>query len=159
MIRSVQCIAAACILSMGATALAADCNLSVPSPYNFGSYDTINNLDIAIDYTVSCSRTVGTIETVNVVVAFSPGSGTYAARTMSNGTNTLNYNLYKDAARTQVRGDGTGGTVTGTATFVLTNSQPTQSAAGTIFGRIFGGQNVSAGTYVTTTPITVTMTF
>jgi spore coat protein U-like protein len=141
-------------------AYAANCSLSVPSPYAFGAYDTINNLDIAIDYSVTCTKTSGGgSESVNVVVTFSPGSGSFAVRTMSNGVSTLNYNLYKDAARTQIRGDGTAGTVIGTASFTLTNARPTQSGSGTIYGRIFGGQNVTAGSYSTTLPITVTMTF
>ena len=138
---------------------AANCNLAVPNPFAFGAYDTISNLDIAVDFTVSCTKTAAGTENVNVVVTFSSGSGTFATRTMSNGVSTLNYNLYKDAARTQVRGDGSGTTVTGTANFTLTNAQPSASAAGTIYGRVFGGQDVSAGNYSTTTPITVTMTF
>ena len=153
------CTIWALMQGIAAGAQAADCTVNVPSPYHFGSYDTLNDLDIAIDYTVTCSRTTQGVEVVNVVVTFSPGSGTYAQRTMSNGSSTLTYNLYKDAARTQIRGDGTAGTVTGTARFVLNAPQSTQSASGTIYGRIFGGQNVTPGTYSTTIPITVTMTF
>lgn len=152
-------VAVALLALFSSAVKAANCSLAVPSPYAFGAYDTINNLDIAIDYTVTCTKTASGSEPVNVTVTFSSGSGTYATRTMSNGVSTLNYNLFKDAARTQIRGDGTSGTVTGAASFTLTNSQPTQSASGTIYGRIFGGQDVTAGNYSTTGPITVTMTY
>ena len=147
------------LLIFAGSAHAANCNIAVPNPFAFGAYDTINDLDIAVDFTVSCTKTASGTENVNVVVTFSPGSGTFVTRTMSNGVSTLNYNLYKDAARTQVRGDGSGATVTGTASFTLTNAQPSGSASGTIYGRAFGGQNVTAGNYSTTTSITVTMTF
>jgi spore coat protein U-like protein len=159
--RQVRCrsLAPLWLLIFAASADAANCNLAVPNPFAFGAYNTINNLDIAVDFTVSCSKTTSGTENVNVVVSFSSGSGTFVTRTMSNGISTLNYNLYKDPARTQVRGDGSGATATGTASFTLTNAQPSGSASGTIYGRVFGGQDVTAGNYSTTAPITVTMTF
>jgi spore coat protein U-like protein len=155
--RRLPLLAGLLLLQTGA--YAANCNISVPTPYAFGAYDTINNRDIAVDYSVTCTKTsAGASETVNVVVTFSVGSGTYAARTMSSGVDTLIYNIYKDAARTQIRGDGTSGTVTGTATLTMTGTTPS-TATGTIYGRVFGGQDVPAGNYATTTPITVTLTF
>ena len=46
----------------------------------------------------------------NIQVTLSKGSSsTYTTRTLKNGTNALNYNLYRDSARTQILGDGTGG--------------------------------------------------
>jgi spore coat protein U-like protein len=46
----------------------------------------------------------------NATLTLTTGSsGTYSARTMTNGPRTLVYNLYKDPAFTQIFGDGSGG--------------------------------------------------
>src|SRR6478735_6105414 len=65
----------------------------------------------------------------NYTVTLSTGSGTYATRLMKNGTPSLSYNLYKDAAHTQIWGDGTGGSTTFTGTI---NIQGNGSATVTI---------------------------
>lgn len=53
----------------------------------------------------------GGAQQVKYVVTLSTGiSGTYAARTMVSGPNTLTYNMYVDTARTQIWGDGSPGT-------------------------------------------------
>ena len=75
---------------------------------------------------------------------------------MLSGTNKLNYNLFYDAAYTQIRGDGTGGSTTGGASFTLTKADPTQSTTSTIYGRIPSGQDVAAGSYTDTIIVTVT---
>jgi len=76
---------------------------------------------------------------------------------MKSGTNTLSYNLYFDAAFTQIRGDGTGGSQVGGGTLTLTPSSRTQSVpASTIYGRIPAGQDVAAGNYSDTIIVTVT---
>lgn len=88
-------------------------------------------------------------------------SGTYANRTMLNGTNTLNYNLFIDAANTQIWGDGTGVSVTNPA------NAPTNTFFGngtaqnyTIYGKIASpAQNVPVGTYTDTGGITITVNF
>jgi spore coat protein U-like protein len=46
---------------------------------------------------------------VTFAVTLSTGSGTYTTRLLKNGAPSLQYNLYRDAAFTQVWGDGTGG--------------------------------------------------
>jgi spore coat protein U-like protein len=65
---------------------------------------------------VRCTSTTPGSTTINLVANYSTGSsGTYALRTLRSGANVLNYNLYFDAAYTQVRGDGTNGTQPGRA--------------------------------------------
>ena len=82
------------------------------------------------------------------------GGGTYATRTLANGTNTLNFNVYSDASRTTIWGDGTGGSAVVTGTSTGGNvANPL-----TVYSRVFGPQTGKPeGTYSST--ITATATF
>lgn len=93
-----------------------------------------------------------------VSLYFNAGSsGLFADRRMNSTTDTLRYNLFTDPARTQIWGDGTGGTV----------FQSTQIRAGpgvgnasrteifTIYGRIPALQSVDSGDYSDTIVVTV----
>jgi spore coat protein U-like protein len=75
---------------------------------------------------------------------------------MLSGAQLLSYNLYFDAAYTQIRGNGTGGSQQGGATFTLTPSAPTGSTTSVIYGRIPALQDVAAGSYTDTIIVTVT---
>jgi spore coat protein U-like protein len=70
--------------------------------------------------------------------------------------NTLGYNLYYDAAYSQIRGNGTGGSQTGGATLNLTPGAPTQSVNAVIYGRIPAGQDPAPGSYLDTIVVTIT---
>jgi spore coat protein U-like protein len=74
---------------------------------------------------------------------------------MFNGGNSMQYNLYTNAARTQVWGDGTGGTakVSDSQLVVVGTSQYSYTA----YGRIPALQNLGPGTYTDT--ITVTLNY
>ena len=78
-------------------------------------------------------------------------AGSYAARALSMGNERLLYNLYLDAARTIVWGDGTGGSQAGPGV-------TTHGAGGTttayVFGRIKAGQDVAVGVYADTIRVT-----
>lgn len=91
----------------------------------------------------------------NITITLSRGGGTsFATRRMVKGTEQLFYNLYRDAARTVIWGDGTGGT----QAFTIGNPQANNTDLSVpIFGRIPAGQNVSVGSYNDT--ITVTLIF
>jgi len=92
----------------------------------------------------------------SVIIALSTGtSGTYSARTMQNGGNILNYQLYRDAARTQVWGNGTAGTFTQTLSGGSVGGG-TRNYSTTVYGRITALQNVPAGAYLDTVTVTVT---
>ena len=75
---------------------------------------------------------------------------TYNPRTMLSGANTLNYNLYFNAARTNIWGDGTAGTVVW-ARNVNRNTNYNR----TVFGRIPAGQDAAAGAYTDTIVATI----
>lgn len=120
--------------------------------FDFGSgigpvaYDPSNTTpsDSCVTFTFDCTnakRATVTLSTGN--------SGTYALRTMSNGSSLLGYNLYTDATYASVFGDGiSAGTVTASAR----RGEPVQVCL-----RITAEQWVEAGAYGDT--ITMTLNF
>ena len=132
-------------------AVQAACSLSSAAVV-FGSYDpTISApLDTAGSLVYRCSQ-----RDHNIMITLSQGGGTsFAGRRMVNGADQLFYNLYLDAARTIIWGDGTGGT----QSFFIGNPQGNnQDLSMPIFGRIPSSQNVKVGAYSDT--ITVTLSF
>ncbi len=79
--------------------------------------------------------------------------GSFSNRSMSNGVSLLGYQIYIDAARTIVWGDGSGGTVavSGSCTPGLCNNSYTT------YGRIPGSQTTTApGSYSDVITVTVT---
>ena len=139
---------------------AATCSVTA-STLAFGTYNPLTGtaLDSTTTINVSCTKGVSGPETVNYTIALSTGSGSYVTRTMSSGAQVMNYNLDTTTGRTTVWGNGTGATVTVSNSFSLTNGSPTQNLNHTVFGRIPNGQDVGAGSYLTGTPITVTVTY
>lgn len=116
---------------------------------NFGSYNIFSVASLAASTTVSitCDYFLGG---GTITASLSTGaSGSYTNRTMSNGTDTLDYNLYADAAHTQVFGDGTGGTDTYQATLQGGFFGAVQSSF-TVYGLIPAQQNISPGNYTDT---------
>jgi spore coat protein U-like protein len=118
----------------------------------FGSYDPtgVTPLDTLGSLVYRCSQ-----KDHNIMITLSQGSGTsFATRRMVQGSDQLFYNLYLDAARTVIWGDGTGGT----QAFIVRNPQGNnQDLTVPIFGRIPPVQNVGVGSYTDT--ITVTLMF
>ena len=104
---------------------------------NFGSYDVFSNAasDSTGNIDVNCPSGVG------YTIGLSAGNGSYEQRGMSNGTHTLNYNLYTAANREFVWEDATSGgaTVSGIGTGMNVNH--------VVYGRIPPRQNVRAGSY------------
>lgn len=83
-----------------------------------------------------------------IIMLSAGSSGSFALRTMRFGATTLGYNVFADAARTQILGDGTGGSVTIDATSSRKQTVP-------LHGRIFAGQLVPAGDYTDTLVVTI----
>jgi spore coat protein U-like protein len=127
----------------------ADCTFSATGPA-FGLYDPLNASPTLANSSVSvtCTHTGGGATTTTMVALYTAGdSGTFPNRYMLSGTDRLYYNLYLDAALTQIGGDGTGGTQTGSASLKVSNGQPTATVTAVIYGRIPAGQSVPPGTY------------
>ena len=90
-------------------------------------------------------------------MSLSPGSGSYATRTMKNGTNNLEYNLYTTNALTTVWGDGTAST--GTRGGTGTGLSAARDQTLTVFGSLpnsTANQDAPAGAYTDTITATVT---
>ena len=137
---------AALILLAPITARAAVCGVSA-TPVAFGTYPPFSGTPTDSTGTV----TVTCIGTAAISIALSTGgSGSYASRQMSNGAVHLLYQLYSNAARTTIWGNGTGGTVTVSDTLVGFASRNY-----TVFGRIPTLQGVKPGAYVDTITVTV----
>jgi spore coat protein U domain-containing protein, fimbrial subunit CupE1/2/3/6 len=148
--RLVVAAAAAIITLSASNAFAqASCTISVTS-VNFGSYNVFGGSATDSTGTVvySCNNMAH-----NVVITLSKGaSSSFNPRTMTRSGETLNYNLYKDAARTTIWGDGT----PGTSTYTDNNPPNGTNITVTVYGRVPSGQDVSAGVYSDTVSAVIT---
>lgn len=133
--------------------IAAKCNTVTANTLAFGTFDPVaaTNLDVNTTMAVTCSRNTPYTIALN---GGSTATGTIANRLMTNGTDTLQYQIYTTTGRTIVWGDGTGTsqTVPGTGSGVAQTVN--------VYGRIPGTQvpaNPPVGSYTDT--ITVTVTF
>jgi spore coat protein U-like protein len=92
-------------------------------------------------------------------VTLSAGSsGTFAQRQMRAGRAVLNYNLFDDATRTRVWGNGTGGSVLVAGTLLVNpGNYVVNEIIHPIYGRIPAQQGADTGSYGDT--ILVTLTF
>jgi spore coat protein U-like protein len=115
----------------------------------FGNYTPTSATALTGTSTINVFCTSGT--TYTILLNIGSGGGTFATRSMANGTNLMSYNLYTSAAHTTVWGDGTlsTGTVAGAGTGLLTTSPQT------VFGNIPISQDLPAGTYQSVITVTV----
>ena len=151
-------LATALCVAAPAVQAAATCTVSAVGPA-FGVYNPLNPAPTLSNgsVTATCNYVSGGATTVTMASSYSAGSsGNYASRMMLSGVNRLNYNLYFDAAFTQIRGDGTGGSQTGGATLTVSSSSRTASATSTIYGRMPAAQNAVPGSYADTIVVTIT---
>ncbi len=114
------------------------CRLTSVTNLDFGTYDPTNpaNDDDGVgDFTFRCTR--GTNYDLYI-------SG---VRTMTDGTDTLNYDLYQDISRATVWAAASPGT-----TGISANNAPNTT---NIYGRIPALQDVQAGAYSGTVTVTV----
>jgi spore coat protein U-like protein len=151
-----------CVLLLLAARLApaADCSASATG-VSFGVYDAslTTPTDSTGALTVSCSYTPVGDRTVLYTVGLSSGNGSTAAqRWLASGNDRLYYNLYTDAARLIIWGDGTAG-----GTLVSGSLKPgpgvgnaTRTEDYTVYGRIPARQDVNAGDYRDTIVFTLT---
>lgn len=162
--------------SLGGAAVVALLALLIASPQSVAAQSTAE-FDVSITVENSCTIAVtdldfGTVSDLTsaqdaattgsvtctgatpVSVAFNAGTvagSSLASRLLGFGAETITFNLYRDAGRTEVLGDGTGGTVT--IDFTSTGGADALS----VFGRTAAGQNPKpAGTYSSTITATVT---
>jgi len=138
-----------CLLPDSANAI--NCRVRL-QPINFGLYIPLTPIpvDVIGNILIRCMAQPG-----NYAVTIGTGlGGTYLPRVLSTGGGQiLNYNLYRDAARTQVWGNGT------PPTFTVIGSRPRRGRPTitnhAIYGRIFANQAPNPGTYADDLLVTV----
>jgi spore coat protein U-like protein len=137
--KFVHLAAGVAVLATTAGRAEAACTVSTTSA-NFGTYDV---------FSASANASTATITyrcngDKNILITLSKGSSsTFTPRTLRNGTEVLQYNLYLDAAFSTIWGDGT----SGTATYTLKNPPNNQDTILTAYGRIPAQQDVAVGSY------------
>lgn len=142
--RALARLAIAAMVLVVTPLCAATCSLSTQG-VSFGNYDFLSsqNLGAVGNISVTCDVSA------SYTIALSPGGGTYASRSLSNGSYHLAYNLYTDAAYTTIWGDGSSGTsiISGSGTI----------GSYSVYGSSPAGQNPYVGSY--SDAIIVTLTF
>jgi spore coat protein U-like protein len=139
---------AAVVLAAGAARVeGANCSVST-TPVVFGAYNVFSSapVDSTGSVTYSCNGNLNF-----VLITMTKGrSTTFQPRQLGKGTERLDYNLFRDPARTVVWGDFTGGT------WAYTDINPEkQSTTVTVYGRIPPGQDISAGSYTDTVTVVI----
>lgn len=135
-------------LALSPIAHAQACQVYVWVDLAFGTYDPLatGNLDGTGQVLVRCYQRVSVL----LVKLGTGGSGTYFPREMTNGADDLEYNIYADAARTLVWGDGTSGT-----TYLWASRFGPAQGLAYAYGRTALGQDVSGGAYSDTVVVTI----
>jgi len=124
---------------------AAACSVASTS-LAFGSIDPLQPVPTDSTATVS----VHCPEPTEYSIAITTGSGSYGGRFMSSGSDQLEYQLFVDASRLSVWGDGTGGSVT------VEGSADANGSNHTVYGRVPHQQFARPGVYSDVLLVTVT---
>ena len=155
-------VVAVALFAAEAARAGASCSVATTG-VSFGSYDislTTPN-DSTGNLTVTCTYVPpGAATAINFQASLSSGvSGSYTPRQMASGLTRLNYNLFSDAARSSIWGNGLGGTslATGELRVGPGVGNGTRSAQLPLYGRVPAQQAVPMGAYSDT--IIVTLTF
>lgn len=132
-----------------ADAAAASCSITEVVGIAFGGYDPLSTYA-----TTSTGHVVyQCTDAIPVAVSLGRGGSSSWTRLLQSGAHQLGYDLYLDAARTIIWGDGTGGSSRHTDA-----SPPAgEPVSVTIYGRITAGQNAHVGSYAD--DITATIEF
>ena len=143
---------AALLLLLGATwgniANAQRCTITTV-PLNFGSYlpNDLAPLDNAGAVNIDCKGRGGTF----LVTIAAGNSNNFAQRLMQSATDALAYNVYLDAARSRIWGNGNGGT--SALSLYRRNGRYRESIP--VYGRVFAGQDVDPGVYTDNLLVTI----
>lgn len=122
----------------------------------FGSYTFTNPAPTDATGNIRVSCTLGGLISLNVnydILLSTGGGGSYAPRKMTSGANQLQYNLYTDAGRSFVWGNGTAGTSIVSDGYLLGIGTTVRDYP--VYGRLPAGQNTPAGAYADTVTVTV----
>jgi spore coat protein U-like protein len=148
-------VALTLLLAPRLAAALAECQVSADA-VDFSLYDPSRGspTDTVGNVQVRCSLLGLASVLVSYDIHLSTGaSGSYAPRHLTSGGHRLQYNLYTTAARTQVWGDGSGGTAVVSDSYLLGLLTVTRNYS--VYGRLGALQNVPSGTYGDTITVTV----
>ena len=126
----------------------ASCSV-IATDMNFGNFD--GSIDLAATSTINVTCTDDHPYAVALNAGSAAGS-TIANRLLTNGSDTLAYNLYKEVAHSNIWGDTGADDVNDVGTGLLT------AVTHTVYGElpIAGNENASTGLYSSTITVTVT---
>lgn len=129
------------LLPFAAPCAHAACTVST-DPLAFGTYYAAQttNLDAPFNFSIRCT---GLFSTGRYTLGGNTGAG--STRSMTHGTDTLQYQIFSNSART---------TVASTGTYLTSIFGETQTV--TLYGRVFANQDVAPGGYVDNVTITIT---
>jgi spore coat protein U-like protein len=118
-----------------------ECNVTV-SPLNFGNYNTFSSAPLDATGKVNVNCDTGLPFTVILDKGGTSGSDFHQRKLGTAGRRDgLRFNLYRDSARQEIWGDGTGNT------FVVTGIGTGETNTFTVYGRMPAGQNVPGELY------------
>lgn len=133
------------VLLLASFSVEAACAL-VTTNLVFGNY--VNGSSIALDattnMTVSCDGIAGQVITYTITIN-SGNSGLFTQRKLTNGANSIDYNIYLDPARTLIWGDGNAGTSILTDSYISITGMNSRNYP--VYGRITGNQVIPSGNY------------
>jgi len=148
-VRWISAAFALFIIFFAVEARALACGINVVA-LNFGAYDTAVASPVDADggIDVTCALNVP------YLIRLDPGGhsqGGFLPRRMilSGGAYLLDYNLYRDSARTQIWGDGTN------TTYVLSALGTGLKQSLLVYGRMPGSQRVAPGSYGDVITVTI----
>ncbi|MBS0317903.1 MAG: spore coat U domain-containing protein, partial [Proteobacteria bacterium] len=125
-----------------ARAAGISCSSTSMTPLNFGTVNplsSLTNVNATLSYSCSNSDT----KTHSALVCFhigEPGGNQWNPRLMLSGTNTLQFQLYQDAARTVIWGSFGFGSRTPVAVPITLGRRASISGTATLYGQVLGGQ-------------------
>jgi spore coat protein U-like protein len=132
------------------TKIVNSCTIST-APVVFTDYNPLSTTPNDADGSVVITCTKGAVTPIGLNLGANNPGGTSSARRMTDGTNFLPYELYKDAGR--AGGDIWGNS--GAARFTPAAAPNTTARTFGVYGRIEAGQDQPAGDYVDTVVATV----
>ena len=155
------CLGLAALLVCIKASAAIDCTVSTVG-VAFGNYDPLSLVptDSTGNVTIVCVYLSGGAQQISYTVQLSPGSsGTSLQRRMQALPSVLRYNLFSDAARSAIWGDGSAGTTVanGSVTIGPGVGNGRREDARSIYGRIPAHQYALSGNYADS--IIVTLVF
>lgn len=148
-------LATAALLLAAGQAAAAACSVTAVT-LGFGNLSAFKATpaDTTGNVAVTCMGKVG--EGVVYSIALNAGGGGFPVRRLMGASGyQLNYNIYTNAARTLVWGDGSSGTLVVNDAYTLASPSITRNYP--VYGRIFSSQKALVGSYADA--IVVTLTF